>query len=349
MPQERVTIRQLARLSGVSIGTVSRALNGYTDVNPETRERIMRLAQELDYTPAAAARSLVTQRSQMIGVFLETGEGHPDLQHPFFHEVLGALKGRIGAGGYDLLLFASERPGNGYGPHSYLKRASHHAVEAVAMMGVDPSDDEVRRLVRSDLPCVGVDVDLQGPATRTVMSDNVAGARTAVEHLHALGHRRIATITGMLESRPGMDRLRGYRAAVQDLGLGYRDEYVAYGDFYAESGLAAAVAMLALPDPPTAIFAASDLMALGVVRAASEAGLRVPGDLSVVGFDDIQLAPHVTPPLTTVRQDKAGLGAAAGDALIELIDGAGDTGVVTLPVELVARGSTAAPTAAHRR
>jgi len=146
-----------------------------------------------------------------------------------------------------------------------------------------------------------------------------------------------------------MVRLRGYRAAVQDLGLGYRDEYVAYGDFYAESGLAAAVAMLALPDPPTAIFAASDLMALGVVRAASEAGLRVPDDLSVVGFDDIQLAPHVTPPLTTVRQDKAGLGAAAGDALIELIDGAGDTGVVTLPVELVARGSTAAPTAAHRR
>src|SRR6478609_11702241 len=263
MTDQRVTIRQLARLSGVSIGTVSRALNGYSDVNPDTRERIVRLAQELDYTPAAAARSLVTQRSHLIGLFLETGEGHPDLQHPFFHEVLGALKGRIGAAGYDLLLFASERPGNGYGPHSYLKRASHHAVEAVAMMGVDPSDDEVRRLVRSDLPCVGVDVDLEGPATRTVMSDNVAGARTAVEHLHALGHRRIATITGMLESRPGMDRLRGYRAAVQALGLAYRDEYVAYGDFYAESGREATERLLALPDRPTAIFAAADLMAIG--------------------------------------------------------------------------------------
>jgi LacI family transcriptional regulator, galactose operon repressor len=349
MPQERVTIRQLARLSGVSIGTVSRALNGYSDVNPETRERIMRLAQELDYTPAAAARSLVTQRSHVIGVFLETGEGHPDLQHPFFHEVLGGLKGRIGAGGYDLLLFASERPGNGYGPHSYLKRAQHHAVEAVAMMGVDPNDDEVRRLVRAELPCVGVDVELQGPATQTVMSDNVAGAVAAVEHLHALGHRRIATITGMIESRPGMDRLRGYRAAVQDLGLGYRDEYVAYGDFYAESGLAATVRLLALDERPTAIFAASDLMALGAVRAASEAGLRVPDDLSVVGFDDIQLAPHVTPPLTTIRQDKAGLGAAAGTALIELIGGARNAGVVTLPVDLVARGSSAAPAGDRRR
>ena len=113
MPRQRVTITDLARASGVSVGTVSRALNGYADVRPETRERIMQLARELDYTPGAAARSLVTQRSHVIGVFLETGEGHPDLQHPFFHEVLGGLKQRVGAEGFDILLFASERPGNG--------------------------------------------------------------------------------------------------------------------------------------------------------------------------------------------------------------------------------------------
>src|SRR3954468_17783979 len=120
MSEERVTIRQLAKDSGVSIGTVSRALNGYADVNAETRERIMRLARELDYTPAPAARGLKTQRSPAIGVFLETGERHPDLQHPFFHEVLVGLKHSIGTGGYDLLLFASEHPGNGYGTHTYL-------------------------------------------------------------------------------------------------------------------------------------------------------------------------------------------------------------------------------------
>jgi LacI family transcriptional regulator len=344
MSEERVTIRQLARLSGVSIGTVSRALNGYVDVRPETRERIMRLARELDYTPAAAARSLVTQRSHVIGVFLETGEGHPDLQHPFFHEVLGALKKRIGAEGFDLLLFASERPGNGYGPHSYLKRARHHSVEGVVMMGVDPEDPEVGRVVRADLPCVGVDVQLEGPATEVVMSDNVDGAAEAVRHLHALGHRRIATITGMIDRRPGIDRLRGFRTAIQEFGLAYRDEYVAYGDFYFESGRAATARLLALPEPPTAIFAAADLTALGAIRAATEAGLSVPDDLSVVGFDDIQIASHVNPPLTTVRQDKAGLGTAAADALIALIEGGTDrTGLVTLPVELVARGSTAAP------
>src|SRR5919197_1286704 len=200
MRDQRVTIRELAHLSGVSVGTVSRALNGYADVNPETRERIIRLARELDYTPAAAARSLVTQRSHVIGVFLETGEGHPDLQHPFFHEVLVGLKHEIG--------------------------------EGVVLMGVDGEDLEVRRLARSGLPCVGVDVALSGPATEYVMSDNRAGAAVAVNHLYELGHRRIATITGLIETRPGIDRLRGYRDALRERGLGFRDEYVAYGDFY---------------------------------------------------------------------------------------------------------------------
>jgi LacI family transcriptional regulator len=342
MSEERVTIRQLARASGVSIGTVSRALNGYADVNPETRERIMRLARELDYTPAAAARSLKTQRSHVIGVFLETGEGHPDLQHPFFHEVLVGLKNSIGAGGYDLLLFASEHPGNGYGSHTYLKRVRHHDVEGAALMGTDPEDPEVRRLVRSELPTVGVDVELEGPATTFVMSDNTDGAAKAVRYLHSLGHRRIATITGQLETKPGADRLKGYRQAMQATGLAYRDEYVAYGDFYVDSGRRAMANLLSLDEPPTAVFAASDMMALGAIRAAGDAGLNVPADLSVVGFDDIQLADHMNPPLTTLRQDKAGLGVAAGTALMRLIDGEQDAvqSSTVLSVELVRRGST---------
>jgi len=326
------------------VGTVSRALNGYADVRPETRERIARLARELDYTPAAAARSLVTQRSHVIGVFLETGEGHPDLQHPFFHEVLGGLKQRVGSEGFDLLLFASERPGNGYGPHSYLKRARHHSVDGVALIGLNPEDPEVRRLVRAELACVGIDMELEGPKAEVVMSDNEAGARAAVEHMAALGHRRIATITGMLDSRPGRDRLRGYRAAAHAAGLVDRAEYVAYGDFYAESGREAAARLLALSEPPTAIFAAADMMAIGAVRAAAELGLSVPQDVSIVGFDDIQLASHLNPPLTTLRQDKLGLGATAGEALIARIAGDGDRPPLRiLPVELIVRSSTARP------
>jgi LacI family transcriptional regulator len=344
--EQKVTIRQLARLSGVSVGTVSRALNGYADVRPETRARIEQLARELDYTPAAAARSLKTQRSQVIGVFLETGEGHPDLQHPFFHEVLAAIKNTIGASGYDLLLFASERPGNGFGAHSYLKRCRHHNVEGVVLMGVDPENADVRRLLRSEVPCVGVDVILPGATARGIASDNEGGGRLAVRHLYELGHRRIATITGLLETSPGAARLRGYRRELQALGLAFRDELVAYGDFYADSGRAGMAQLLTLDEPPTAVFTASDMMALGAITAAADAGMNVPRDVAVVGFDDMQLAAHVNPPLTTVRQDKAGLGVAAGKALLGLID---EQPVpqpgTTLPVELVVRGSTAPPRA----
>jgi LacI family transcriptional regulator, galactose operon repressor len=340
---ERTTIRELARRSGVSVGTVSRALNGYADVSPSTRERIVRLAEELDYTPAAAARTLVTRRSHVIGVFLETGEGHPDLQHPFFHEVLVGLKDTLGAAGYDLLLFASAHPGNGYGTHAYLKRCRHHHVDGAALMGVDADDPEVRRLARSGLPCVGVDVELGGDDATYVASDNVGGGRMAVEHLVSLGHRRIATIAGPMETRPGRDRLRGYRDALRDAGLAFRDEYVGMGDFYLDSGVRAAADLLALDEPPTAIAAASDLMAVGALRAASAAGARVPDDLSVVGFDDIMLAAHLEPALTTIRQDKAGLGAAAARALLARVDGP-EEGVeeqLTLEVQLVERATTA--------
>jgi LacI family transcriptional regulator len=345
MRGERVTIRELARLSGVSVGTVSRALNGYTDVNEETRERIVQLARSLEYTPSSAARMLVTQRSHVIGVFLETGEGHPDLQHPFFHEVIVGLKHRLGAQGFDLLLFASELPGNGWSTHSYEARCRHHNVDGAVLMGVDPEDPETRRLVRSTLPCVGVDVELSGPSTGYVISDNRSGITAAVDHLRDLGHRRIAHITGLMDTRPGTERLRAYRDALRAAELPFRDEYVAYGDFYSDSGREAMARLLALDEPPTAVVAASDLMVLGAMRAASEAGLSVPDDVSIVGFDDITVAAHVSPSITTVRQDKAGLGAAAGDALAACIAGADAPAIVTLPVELVVRESTAPPRA----
>jgi LacI family transcriptional regulator len=213
-------------------------------------------------------------------------------------------------------------------------------------MGLDPEDDETRRLVASGVACAGVDVEISGLRSGYVISDNDAGIRLAMRHLHDLGHRRIATITGLVETRPGAERLRAYRDALRDLGLGYRDEYVAYGDFYVESGRQAMLRLLRGEEPPTAVVAASDLMALGALRAAAEEGVSVPGDVSLVGFDDIQLAGHVNPPLTTVRQDKAGLGAAAGALLRRNIDGDADgQPVTTLPVELVVRESTAPPPA----
>jgi LacI family transcriptional regulator len=330
------TIRQVARLSGVSVATVSRVFNDYSDVRPETRERVLAAARELDYAPSAAARTLVGRRSQLVGVVLFTGHEHPDIEHPFFQDVLVGLKHGIGAAGYDLLLFATEQPG------AYLRRARHHRVDGVVLWGLDRADAEIPKLLDARMPLVAVDLEVEGERASWISSDNVGGARLAVRHLHELGHTRIATITGLVETKPGRERLEGYRSEIESLGLDGPPAHEQRGDFYADSGETAMRALLALPEPPTAVFAASDEMAIGAVRAVGAAGLRVPDDVSVVGFDDSRLATLHQPPLTTVRQDRIGLGFAAARALAATIERADETPAPSiLPVELVVRASSA--------
>jgi LacI family transcriptional regulator len=334
-----------------------------------------------DFTPVRAARSLVTGRTHVVGVILATGPGHPDLQHPFFQEVLVGLKHAVGEQGYDLLLFSVEPSENGsagsagdaadvgagdgdgdgeaptpgpgmprgpshvrtLGPRRYLARARQHRVDGAVLMGVDRHDPDVQELVRSGVPVMSVDLDLQGGRTGHVISDNVTGASLAVRHLAELGHRKIALIGGPGDMRPAADRLLGYRRELERLRLPHRPGSVREGDFYPESGQAEMRALLDEPDPPTAVFAASDLMAAGAIQALSDRGLSCPSDVSVMGFDDIQIAALLQPPLTTIRQDKEALGRAAGEALTSLIDDPNlDPPVVTVPVELVARDSTAA-------
>jgi len=318
--------------------------NGYDDVSTTTRERVLASARELDYAPTAAARTLVKQRSELVGVVLYTGHEHPDIHHPFFQGVLVGLKRGIGALGYDLLLFATEQPGSSRdGEHSYLRRARQHRVDGIVLMGVQPGDPEVEKLVRSSTPVIGVDLDVAGNRTSYVTSDNVGGARLAVRHLHSVGHTRIAAIAGAQETKPGADRLLGYRAELRALGLEAVPEYEVEGDFYTESGAAAMRTLLALPQPPTAVTAASDMMAVGAIRAAQAAGVRVPEELAVVGFDDSQLAELVDPPLTTIRQDTIGIGVAAARALAAQIENPDITPpVLTLPVQLVVRASSGA-------
>jgi LacI family transcriptional regulator len=214
-------------------------------------------------------------------------------------------------------------------------------------MGVDRHDPEVEKLVRSSVPVIAVDIDVVGDHTSYVASDNIGGARLAVRHLHSLGHTRIATIAGPSATKPGADRTLGYRAEMAELGLAVLPGYEVEGDFYPESAERAMTSMLALPEPPTAIFAAADMMAVGAIRAARAAGRDVPGDLAVVGFDDIRVAELLSPPLTTIRQDMVGIGLAAGRALIEQIEDPDATPpVLTLPVELVVRASCGANGAA---
>jgi LacI family transcriptional regulator len=285
----------------------------------------------------------------VIGVILETGAGHPDLQHPFFQEVLEGLKHAVGGLGYDLLLFSSEAAGNGTGSgvgrHRYFARARQHRVDGVVLMGVDRHDPEIGELIDSNVAIMSVDLDLEGVRAGHVMSDNVNGAALAVRHLTDLGHRRIAMIGGPQDGRPGVDRLLGYRRELQRLGLEHRPDFVREGDFYPGSGYAEMVSLLDLPDPPTAVFAAADLMAAGAIQALGERDLRCPSDVSVVGFDDVQLAALLQPALTTIRQDKQRLGRVAGESLIRAIEDPELSPPVTVvPVDLVVRASTGHPT-----
>ncbi len=203
----------------MSVATVSRVFNGYSDVSAETRLRVLAWARKLDYTPNAAARTLVKRRSQLIGVILFTGESNPDLQHPFFLEVLVGLKHSLGADGYDVLLFAHEAGIRAW-PDAYARRARHHGVDGVVVLAVDDAEEpELQKLIASGTPVVAVDLALAGERASYVASDNLGGARLAVRHLHDLGHTRIATIAGLAHTKPAADRLLGYRAELQELGL----------------------------------------------------------------------------------------------------------------------------------
>ncbi len=333
-----VDINELARQSGVSAATVSRALNGRPEVSASTRQRILDLARELGYAPNASARTLARRRSHMVGLIWDTGYRSAGGQrHPFLQDLLVGFKEALSSRGYGLILLPIP---NDDDPEAYLRLARAHSLEGVLIMGIDEHTPKVATLVSSEVPCVAVDLDVAGPRSSYVTSDNQTGAAGAVEHLYRLGHRRIATITGPLDMKPGAERLAGYHHRLTSLGLPGRPEYVVAGDFFPASGHAAMRRLLALDAPPTAVFVAGDAMAIAAMNAAQEAGLSVPADLAVVGFDDIEAAALTRPALTTVAQDKESFGSAAVAALSTLIadpEGGDGGSPVTLPVVLPTR------------
>jgi LacI family transcriptional regulator len=319
-----VDIRELARRSGVSVATVSRALNGRPDVSPRTRDRIVALAAEIGYRPNQQARSLVRRRSDLVGLVWDTGYAAAGGRHPFLADVLVGLKIALTRTSYHLMLIATPAPGTA-DDQVFVRAARQHNLEGAILMGVDERSPAVARLIGSGQPCIGVDLRLSGPTAGYVTSDNRGGAAAAVAHLHRLGHRRIATITGPMHLMPAVERLAGYRAECARAGLPHRPEYVEHGDFFLDSGRTCMERLLALPEPPSAVFVAGDEMAVGALHAAADAGVRVPADLSVVGYDDIEVAALVRPALTTVAQNGPGLAEAAVADLIALIAAAGTT------------------------
>ncbi|MCP2164170.1 LacI family DNA-binding transcriptional regulator [Goodfellowiella coeruleoviolacea] len=334
------TIRELAQLCGVSLATVSRVFNKPDSVSPKTRERVERMARELDYRPNESARTLATGRSTMVGLVWDTDHRRSGWRHPFLQDLLIGLKSALSAHGYHLLMLATGEAAHHRqvgaslaDPVGYVDTVRRHDLAGVVLIDSGSDAEAFALFAQSGLPCVAIDVAVDGPRATYVTSANAEGAGQAVRHLLGLGHRRIATIAGPARTRPGADRLAGYRAALAEAGVPVREDYVAEGDFYRASGHSAMRKLLALPEPPTAVFAAGDEMAVGALLAARQAGCRVPDDVALVGFDDIEVAALVEPALTTVAQDKSGFGRAAAAAVMAMVEG-GKAAPTPAPVEL---------------
>jgi DNA-binding LacI/PurR family transcriptional regulator len=326
----RPTLEAVAALAGVSRATVSRVVNGATNVKPGVRTAVMRAVEELGYIPNSAARSLVTRRTDSIALVVSEPPSRVFSDDPFFSAVIRAVSQELEAADRQvILMLASSAAG-----HSRVERyvAGGH-VDGVILLSMHGADPLPASLGRARVPMVSHGRPVSSLPVPYCDCDNHGGARAAVEHLVGRGRRRIATIAGPPDMTAAQDRLDGYRSCLDDAG---HPSLVARGDFTRESGTAAMRRLLADDPGIDAVFAASDLMAIGALGALRAAGRRVPDDVAVAGFDDIGLAKFSEPPLTTVRQPVAEVAACIVQMLLTDDPPAGP---VILPTELIVRES----------
>ncbi len=302
-------MRDVAERAGLSVSTVSHVINNTRAVSDESRQRVMSAMEELDYKPNALARSLRRRKTNTLGMIV------PDSANPFFAEVARAIEDTSFAQNYSIILCNSE--GDLEKQQAYTNVLIENRVAGILFVAAGISTELVNDLEQRRVPLVVVDREVPGVEVDTVMTNHAQGGYLATQHLIELGHRRIACIAGNSEVSPSAERLTGYRRALEDNNLAYDERLVVKGDFQYESGYEATKHLLALEVPPSAFFACNDLMAVGCISAARELGLRVPQDISVVGFDNVRLASFTNPPLTTVAQPIFEIGALATKMLLE--------------------------------
>jgi DNA-binding LacI/PurR family transcriptional regulator len=327
---KRPTLEAVAARAGVSKSSVSRVVNGEATVTPEIRDLVVQAVRELGYVPNGAARSLATQRTNAVAVIVSDPPKGLVSDDPMFSTVVRTMSRLLESAGKQVTLMLAGSPDSQLRVEQFVAAGHVAGVMLVSMHGADPLPGS---LARMGVPMVSLGRSALG--VPYVDNDNTGGAAVAVKHLLEQGRRRIATITGPLDMLASQDRLTGYRETLRDTG---RRSIVAIGDFTRISG-AEGMRQLLDDDPALdAVFAANDLMAIGALRALREAGRRVPEDVAVVGFDDIEAALYTAPPLTTVRSPMGDQAAAAGRLLLGLFEGApGDP--VIMPNELVIRES----------
>jgi len=336
-----VTIWDVARESNVSIATVSHVINnGPRIVRPDTRERVLTAIQKLNYHPNAMARGLVRRRMNTIGILSAVFNAHDVMANPYASGILQGVFDGAEADGYDVLMFTQGWQNLRNSGPVYRDRR----VDGIVTIAPSHDSDMISGLVSLDLAVTAVAAESIEHGVPSVDVDNRKGARLAVEHLISLGHTRIAHITGNLLFQSTDHRCEGYVNTMTEHGIPVTDGYIAQAAFDGSGGYEKTIELLSRPDPPTAIFAANDWIALGVLAAAREMAISVPERLSVVGFDDMSLTAHITPALTTIRQPLAAIGELAAKLLIERINtGHVEPKMHLLEPDLIVRASTGPP------
>jgi len=331
-----ITIREVAQHAQVSVTTVSHVINGTRFVSEEAKTRVQAAVAALNYVPSAVARSLKSSRTHTVGMMI------PNNSNPYFAEIIRGIEDACFAAGFNVILCNSDDD-----PHkqaAYVRVLSEKQVDGLIVLSSGGDPELLDTLRSASMPQVVVDREIDDLAADLVEVDHEGGARLAVEHLIELGHRRIACISGPHALSSARQRVQGWRSALQAAGLVCDVTMVAHGHFTAEGGHAAMRALQ--PLQPSAVFASNDLMAIGAICAAAEAGLRVPQDLSIIGFDDIALAAYSNPPLTTIAQPKHQTGELAARMLMQRIaKPGGPLQREILRPTLVLRRSTARPEA----
>lgn len=329
-------MKDVAERARVSVSTVSHVLNGTRKVSEGTRGDVLAAVEELSYRPNLLAKGLKTRRTYTIGLLIS------DIQNAFFTSVVRGVEDVALSRGYHLFLCnTDEDPGR---EEEYITELAKKRVDGLMVAPSARREDRDGRLRGGDVPFVFVDRDVEGIEADVVSVDNRAGMRLIAEHLVGLGHRRIAMISGPLDKASGYERHLGLRDSLADLEVELEDALVRFGDFRTAGGREGAGELLGLPSPPTALVTANNQMTLGALLTIDEMGLRVPDDVSVVGFDDPEWASLTGPPLTTLAQPTYEMGVRAARMLLDRIEagsGGGESRKVLLEPWLVVRKSTA--------
>ncbi|MBD5521170.1 MAG: LacI family transcriptional regulator [Lachnospiraceae bacterium] len=310
-----VSLKDISAVCGVSVATVSKALNNHKDIGEETKKHIKQVAKEMGYLPNSAAKALKTNRTHNIGI-LFTDEAHSGLTHDYFASVLDSLKQTVEAHGYDVTFINSSRKWSNR--MSYLEHARYRGFDGVVIANVNFYDDEVDELAASNLPLVTIDKLYANHIA--IISDNVNGMKDLLTYIYEMGHRRIAYIHGE-DSPVTKNRLTSFYRTAEELSIDVPDYYIkesAYRD--TEGAGEATKELLKLKTPPTCILYPDDFSCYGGINVINKMGLRIPEDISVAGYDGIRIGRHIEPQLTTIKQDTDRIGIQAGEKIISLIE-----------------------------